>query len=274
LQIQLSVAIIPFGQIQGLIDSVNLSDIVKDREGNTWYSSLDKGLFIEPKNTYWQTTNIVGLSANDYIRCHLKTNKGFIWCTQLGNIIIKNDKKQTSVKLPLSAGGIEKVFYLSDTEIFIAASNGFFLYDLEKKILNIIEDHTTIKDILLLKDKLYIGVTASLEVLDMPNKSDNQYKGNRNKYVDDLQKRILHATHIKENRCYSLAYNKTSNKLVAAFNDGVFQLNKAQFKPISYLNKGIAGLSLLACDDKIFIRTSSNGLFILRNNIIKKNRSK
>lgn len=252
------------------IKNFNLSDIVIDHEGNTWYSSLNKGLFVQPKYTYWHSTKILNLKNADFIRSHLKTNRYFIYGTQLGEVICKNNTKQTTIKLPLSAGAVEKLFYFRDDEIFIASSNGIYLYDLEKKILTLLKNYTTVKDILAIKDKLYMGVTTGLEVSDIPNTNDIKYHSSRNIYLNDFNKSILQAKRIKENRCYSLAYSNNTNQIVAAFNDGLFKLNHSHFEAINYNNETIPASSLLACGNKIWITTFSNGLFVLENNVLRK----
>ena len=251
-----------------LIKNLNLTDIVTDHEGNIWYSSLTKGLWVQPKFTFWKETKIAGLLQNDFVRCFEERNNKRIYGTQYGEIIIKDPPKKTALhfKLPPTAGSVENLFVFSENEIIIAPSVGLYLLNIAQKKLYELSKESTVKSIAASKNTLFVAYSRSLAIIDSLKKNNTQNIGNENSFIADintLKKKVWNETYIRNKRCYSVCFDSSSGKTYAAFKDGLFTVNNNKFNAVLYNNMPIAALSLTGNKTKLFAGSVNNGIFII-----------
>ncbi|MDE3144717.1 MAG: histidine kinase, partial [Bacteroidota bacterium] len=254
------------------IENFNLTDIVTDREGNIWYSSLEKGLWVQPKIKLWQESTLSTLNKNDFVRCSQSQKNMILYGTQNGNIFIKNiqsGKIANQFKLPANAGSIEKIFTLSDDEFLITPSIGAYLINTRWNKIYTLSNHGTIKGIALSNNMLFIAYST---VFTMTNKPSNLYSDKvhyENIYINKLQNNINKMQSLQDKRCYNVCYDSATQKVFAAFKDGLYEFKNNIFLPVKYNDTIIASLSLQHTKGKLFVGTLNKGIFILGKEGIK-----
>lgn len=242
-----------------IIHEKNLSDIIKDKNGNKWFSSLENGLTVIYTNEFWANDNSLKIPKDDHIYSNASINHYEVYGTQKGNIYTKNklNKKQDKYQLPTIAGSIEKLYALNNNEVIIAPSTGCYLLKLnEKKIEPINPDILTIKSIILENNRILIAHTNCIA----------SYLA-KELLIDKIP--IVKVLTIK--RSYSLSMNKAENKIFVALSNGLHELKKDSiFVPVLYNNEVISASSLLSIGDKTYATTFNNGLFIIDKNGIRR----
>ncbi|MDE3144153.1 MAG: hypothetical protein KGL19_08370, partial [Bacteroidota bacterium] len=153
------------------IENFNLTHIVTDREGNTWYSSLEKGLWVQPKIKLWQESTLNDLNNTDFVRCSQKQNNIILYGTQNGNIVVKDIAKEKIIskfKLPTTAGPVENIFTLSDDEFLIAPSIGIYLINTKWHKIYELSNQGTIKGIAQAGNEIFMAYSRSLSIINRP----------------------------------------------------------------------------------------------------------
>jgi ligand-binding sensor domain-containing protein len=242
-----------------IIYEKNLSDIIKDKNNNKWFSSLENGLLAIYNNNFWAKDDSKKFLKNDYIVSSSNTNEYKIYGTQKGSIYVKNKKNNTykNYQLPSIAGSVEKIYTLNNNEIIIAPSTGCYLLKPEEnKIVTINSDFLTIKGIIIKNKKIFIAQTNCII----------RY-GTKDSFINESS--LLKVLNIK--RCYSLSLNSSTNQIFVAFSNGLHELTKDSiFTPVLYNNEVITASSLLYINNKTYATTFNNGLFIIDKNGIRR----
>lgn len=249
----------------------NLTDIVIDKEGNKWYSSLEKGLLLQPKYTFWKETAIDGLQKNDFVRCFQERNHTYIYGTQNGNIIIKNGlsgKTSGRFKLPSTVGAVENIFTYSDSELLVAPSLGLYLINIIRKKINEISKESTVKSIASSNDTLLIAYSRSLALSDILIQNKTGIRTNKNSFIYNFKSAIHNEQYLRNKRCFAVSIDPNSKKTFAAFSDGLFEIVKNEFKPVLFNKEIITAFSLLNTHNKLFAATFNDGIFMIENDNI------
>jgi len=247
------------------IKGLNLTDFIFDHEGNTWYSSLDKGLWFQPKFVFWESGFVNRISQSDFIRSFANVNNTHIYGTQSGCLIIKKGQENKSnlvLKLPKEAGSVENMFVLPDRNILIAPSLGLYLLNTKTGKLNYLSKVATVKSIAYKHDSLYIAYPKSLGVIGLSGKFLEMIDYNEKEFLNIIRQEFLDEVYLKTNRCYAVCNDSVNNKLFALFKDGLYQVKGTHFIPVTFYNNiGNASL-LLIKNGKLIIGAPHNGIFI------------
>lgn len=243
-----------------VLKGYNISDILDDRNGNIWLSSLQKGLFVKYSSSPLKILQNEEIGTDDFIRCVAKTNNFFIYGSMLGSVIVK-DKSQKTVsvfKLPLGAGAVEKLQVFNSDSIFIAASVGIYFFRTPFKELKCVSSNILARDFAVNRNGIFFAT---------PN---------------GLHKEILHGTdfHFK-NENVSLLFNKnqrsravcfdsSSATLYVAYSDGLYKFSGNSLSNILFKDKPIFASSLAFADNKLFIGSFVGDLFILQGDTVQK----
>ncbi len=254
------------------IKNFNLTDIITDREGNTWYSSLEKGLWIQPKLKIWEESSLKSLSKDDFVRCSQKQKGVVLYGTQNGDLFVKSitSKKVTNhFKLPTKAGSIENIFVLSEDEFLIAPSIGTYLVNTKWNEIYQLSDQETIKSIVLADDAFYVAYSRSFSFINKPKDKNNTRLEYEKNYIKQLVENFKNKTILRDKRCYTVCIDSSKKKIFASFKDGLYEYNNKEFRSILFHDTIIASISLQYENNQLFIGTLNNGIFILDNAGIK-----
>ena len=240
------------------IKNSNITDAIINQEGDTLFSSLDKGLMKSAKNTFWtDDSKITKLGIGITIRRFLEIHNSYIYGSQEGILLAKNrtSKIFSFITLPSFTGSIETLHWLGKDKILVSASVGIFLYRInEKKLYNLLDYQLSIKNIFRFNKSLLLANTNSLTLIKLADE---------NITTKELTKLLLNAQTLRSKRCYDVTINPSSQNVLAAFSDGLHTLKDSTFIPILYKNEVITASSLLSTSNKTFVTTFNNGLFII-----------
>ncbi len=254
------------------IANYNLTDIEIDREGNTWYSSLSKGLWFLQKTKFWEENTATGLDENDFITHFTENNHKYIYGTQNGNIIMKDagtNKTEWQYKLPAILGSVENFFRISDHELLIGLSLGHYYLNTTNNKIYQLSDDVTMKSIAFAGDTLFAAYARSLEIIPDFKKIMGKTWVNEKQFIDSLKTAISHEIPIRSKRCYNVCFDSSSQEIFAGFSDGLFRINNKIFEPILFNNAKISASSLLSSRDKLFVGSINNGIYIISKGQIK-----
>ncbi len=253
------------------IRNYNLSDIESDQFGNTWYSSLQNGLFINQKTKTWETNNLFFLGKYDFIKCLIEKENKIIYGTQKGLIYaydkIKN-KIVYSYKLPSKAGAIENIFILPNNRLLIAPSIGLYLSNYDTKI-NYQLSKYTLKTISIKDSVLLLGYATTLNKVQL-NKNLTAYLFNTNKYIKYESTYVANLSQLinygyktlRKTRTYQISTDSIFKTTYINFKDGVFEYRKSDFTELKFKNQRINSNSLLQNNNILYIATINDGLLI------------
>ena len=257
-----------------IINNQNLTDIVTDREGNTWFSSLDKGLHIKPRLKQWYESQIMGTNEKNSIRCFIRFGSKKIYGTQKGDLLISdngdaNYSSLQSIELPFWSGPIESIYSISPNEILITPSIGLFLYNFSYKKLYELSNKNTVKSIALTKENLFLAYSRQLSKIPSIEILKKQNPDYENEFIPALIYNISNLQNLRNKRCYSVCYDSNENKLLASFKDGLFEFKNDEFKPVLFNHSIINASVLVNYKYKFYAGTFNNGLYIIGKNGIK-----
>ncbi|HEX3024417.1 MAG TPA: histidine kinase [Chitinophagaceae bacterium] len=254
------------------IQNLNLTHIVTDREGNIWYSSLEKGLWVQPKTKLWQESTLTNLNKNDFVRCSQKQNNKILYGTQNGSIIVKNISQKKIIRefrLPTTAGPVENIFIFSNDEFLIAPSIGIYLVNAKWQQIYELSNQGTIKGIAKSGSEIFAAYSRSLSKINRPHELTSSKESYENIYIKTLERNFNKKTSLQDKRCYNVCYDSATKKVFAAFKDGLYEYSNNTFNPVKYNDTIITSLSLQHAKDKLFVGTLNKGVFILGKNGIK-----
>jgi two-component sensor histidine kinase len=225
-----------------IIKGGNLSDLLIDKEGNTWCSSLTYGLLIRYKN-YWKPVNEVPLQKGDYITRVEKAENKYVYGTQMGEIIVQDAVSKVILSrqgFPIPAGSVEFIKYIGNSRFIIGGSLSTFA--LKGNSLTHVMS-SLVKDAVQTKNGLFIASNTSLIRFKT---DDDNYKIQWQEY----------------RRCLQLAYDSNKNILLARFANNVCEIDKDKATPIKNSDLPLSGLYF---SNGNFYFTAFNGNLYLKN---------
>jgi hypothetical protein len=251
------------------INNYNLTDIINDYEGNTWYSSLTKGLLVNFKKSEYGIITLPKVKSDDFIRCLYQTKNLNIYGTQRGEIIVENStKKQTIATFDLShfIGEIEDIIPLSGTKYIIRPSVGLYILDVGTKELHNISPTDIIKGVEIYKNSIFLATTKGIKILPLnfsKNRDEEISREFRSLRKNKEDKNIIEVN--KSGRCNAICMDTITHTLYAAFIDGLFLENNTGLHPLLNNGSTIHASSLAFSKGKLFVSTFSNDLLIIKN---------
>jgi two-component sensor histidine kinase len=225
-----------------IIKDGNISDVVVDKEGNTWCSSLTYGLLIRYKN-YWKLVNEVPLQKGDYITRVEKAENKYVYGTHMGEIIVQDAVSKAILSrrfFPIPSGSVEFIKYVGNSRFIIGGSLNTFA--LEGNSLILILD-ALVKDAVQTKNGLFIAANTSLMRFKT---EDHNYKIQWQEY----------------RRCLQLAYDSNKDVLLARFANNVCEIDKDKAIPIKNRDVPLSGLYF---SNGKFYFTAFNGNLYIKN---------
>lgn len=235
-----------------VIRGMNLSDLVRDREGNQWVSSLKRGLCVEYKAPSIKKFNDSLLHAGQDIRTIYTAPNEMYWGTTNGQLYHAASpfSLRHIASFPKQAGAIERIAALDKGHLVVGTSVGLFTYNHTTRAVQQLPIDITVKDALFYKEKLYLALISGVKVF---TKGDLAYPKSMLWKMEPLAG--------KETRCRSISF--TGDSLVAAFSDGVYIIYQNRLQPLLYKGNEIYATTIRASGGKVVIGTFTQGLFVL-----------
>lgn len=228
-----------------------VSSIFEDREGNTWFSSLQNGIHIVPNpRLFLLNRNNINLEDN-YISClSISPNGQLLAGTYLGYTYLLNNG--SFIKLPQMQNNYRAVKAISPFKEGLFISRGVFSYVTNKKEiilpeLNNLRDFKILHDTLFYTSSHYTGYFTNISALI--NSSRASYKN---------IKLIARSGR-------SVCIDTLHNTVYYALNEGVFEYKNNKLSALKHDGKNVLGSKLILSDNKLWIATISNGVISYSN---------
>ena len=250
----------------------NISDIVTDQEGNIWYSSLDKGLLVDFKQTARLKINLPGNDDGDYIRTMVRHHNLILLGTQHGRLYLYDHMEKRFInnfRLPRNFDSIYKIAYLENDEFLVGTSINTYKLSLRKGIATLIPSIKILKQTDQTNDLLFL-TTATRLIVSLKRKSEKlqkqvvaQFKGLTD--YDSTSNSFFYPK-----RCSALSYYPEERALFVAFKTGLFKFDHTGLKPVTYKGGMVYTLYIAYHGKKIYIGTINNGLLVYDNGNLRK----
>ncbi|REA62883.1 hypothetical protein DSL64_08160 [Dyadobacter luteus] len=254
------------------ITGLNISDIVADREGNTWYASLDKGLFVQNEGVSRQTVVIPGMDESDHVRTMVKAGGILLLGTQHGKLYMYDHVLKRLVKRVApneKFGSIYKIAPVDDGNFLIGTSINTYIFNIHTQQFKLQPAIKILKQIDQTQDLLF-ATTANGLVITLKKKSEKLKKEvvARFEGIKDYDQQTNSFLYPK--RCSALSYYPDEQKLFVAFKSALHVFNSDGLTPVTYEGKQVYSLYTTYYKKKIYIGTINNGLLVYDKGKIQK----
>ena len=157
-----------------IIEGQSLTDVVKDKEGNTWFSSLKKGLMVSQKKPLWELKK-PPLDQEDFIRCLNVADGYFFAGTNKGNLYVFDSTLTKIVwekRLFDGYGSIEFIRFFKN-HIFVVGSsvNTYVVNPVEKKVEDLLP-LSSVKDVDFDDNSLYLATASGVSIMPLSDSLD------------------------------------------------------------------------------------------------------
>jgi two-component sensor histidine kinase len=254
------------------IEGHNLTDILKDRNGNTWFSSLQEGLTVSLGYSGWQKKDLLALPKGDFIRCMITAGDKVVYGTQGGKVIVlNNDKILASFAIPRQFGAVEELFMLPNGRLIIAPSIGLYSANIEQKTLFPLSPKETVKNITLTDSSMLLAYSQRLSKISLtPSLRRSLFQANPGDrslvFENEFRNAIISGEQlIRNTRTYFVNYDHTSKRTFVLFKGGLSELIGDSIAPVLYQKKPLSATCLLQYDGHVYVGTLNNGFFIKNN---------
>jgi len=234
---------------ENVYTKVQVRNVLEDKEGNTWLSTMENGLIKIQQKRISSFTGIPEMTHN--FNTLIKT-KNIIAGTNNGEIYVY-DGLYKARRIPLTDdrnidAWVRKIVETSKG-IYVSTQTGSFLFDNECKTIK--ENFTGTKN-----RSSKTAVLLSDSVLGLGTHSQAwKYNLNTGKYIDSIAKRII-----------SLAASK-SGKVYIGSNDGLYRWDKDSLFAFSLIQKTFAyRVNTMTCspDDILWVGLGSDSLLVVK----------
>jgi ligand-binding sensor domain-containing protein/anti-sigma regulatory factor (Ser/Thr protein kinase) len=244
-----------------LLYNIAIRNVLEDKNGSTWISSIDKGL-IKIQQKRISSFTITDKALNDEITQHFTTlavvNKKIFVGNNYGEVLIYDgvyDIKRRSLSPEKNMDAvIRKIIELKD-RVYVSCQTGSFLLD--KKTLQIVKrlegpDNLSTKSAFVLNDSVLLLGTHAIAV---------KYNIASNKGIDTIIKRV---TAFGANQAKEI-YIGSNDGLYRWDKDSLFYFGK-KYRALSYRVNTIFNTA----DDLLWVGLGSDSLLVLKNNLLIK----
>ncbi len=257
------------------VDNNNLTDVVTDHQGNSWFSSLKLGLLVRYNPPPWHYIEMQDVGKNDFVRC-LNTDNGLLLGTQNGKLLFEDKKTKKIIwetQLEEGSGAIEFIKPYKPNHYLVSTSSNVKLVNTSLKTVKPIPPFVNIIDADFNRSAMYLASPVGLFTLRPIDTTVDKWQ-----WYSTLHHQFPSLSLYNKDgefqlslrqRCKSVRYEIASNTLAVAFKDGLYEINKKGMYPILYQNKQVYATSLEYIGNRLIIGTTNNGLLIKNGKAIK-----
>jgi len=249
-----------FKLIKHFLKDKNVTKILKDKDDNFWFTTLNNGIYVTP-NINIETSTIKQINKN--ISSLDKVNDStLVFGLANGNIGIYDIKKHVSkiIELP-SRDRVSAIKYHIEKNIVIVSK------DLSSYLISL----QTFK---YRSNKMFLAI-KSFSILENNDLLFTNYINTR--FIKNCYFNFKNNTHLmqpkiilKDKRTYTSFYDKKKKETYIAFVDGLIQFDRI-WKPrsIQYKNKPIYSKSISkTTNDIVWVASFKDGIYGIKNNVI------
>lgn len=253
----------------------NITTMIDDRQGNKWFGSLNEGLLAVYRAFNWQAVTLKQLANTDRINFITKTGKWFAISSKDEIIITEKLKSGTKDTYTISPqkGTIENIQAADSNNFFIETSTNLFILNAATKQLKNIDSGVTVKDIALNNQTAFVSLPGSVLIANTRGwKVNNSNKTTESFLINDsLIFRVDNKVYFKKRmRSRAVLFDTLTNSLLISFSDGLQRLQHNKFTDILYKDQPLYVSSMARYNNKIYIATFNNGLFVIDKYEMKK----
>lgn len=270
----------PLGNKRQKIEGYNISDIVEDRQGNTWISSLTKGLLIAEGNSNIGKVNLEFIEEQDNVTAINHVGNTMLLGTRNGWLYELEGtgyRKLWQYKLPSDIGAVTLIKPLENGQVFISTSISSFLLDRTTRKISLVIPSIT-KSLVSYGKHLVLASSAGLflfpsDIGDTRKLTQTVQTGtNWNKQWHSLRKNatieLADSFLWYQPRCRSAALAEGGNLLVS-FMNGVHEFSPDGIKPLQFEQQKVYSNALVSTPSKVFVGTLNRGLLIIKGSNIR-----
>jgi signal transduction histidine kinase len=259
---------------QWTIKGQSLTDAVRDQEGNTWFSSLKKGLLVNYKKTQWSIIN-PPVEKEDFVRCLNVADGYFFAGTNKGNLLVLDSTlSSVSWRQPLfdGYGSIDFIrFFKNHTFVTGSSVNTYIVNPVEKQVKNLLP-LSSVKDVDFDENSLYIAATNGFYAMPFVDSIDlpvwQQIKQKQFSFLKSFQS-LDEAYLFTANRSWAVRYDRVMRNLFVSFKNGLHRIDEKGIHPFYIKGKPVFTSSLWYTNPRLFIGTFSDGLWIKTKNKLR-----
>ncbi|MFY7880218.1 MAG: hypothetical protein ACOVP6_09115, partial [Lacibacter sp.] len=258
------------------IKNKNISDLIKDKNGTIWFSSLSSGLYrINKKNN-----NKKNLSNDLKIKERVISLNSDSLClilgTETGKLLLLDHLNYKSIKKEINLkeyGSVEKIYRGYKFEFLAASSMGLYLFNYKRDNLENIINLRTIKDVFINNNHCIFSTNSEIIW-------NNNYKNKKDtSWINNLRIQFPKMEFHKSNLTgfFSTGYIRTKSSciindsiLFKSTKNGLFLATKNRNEQLYYENTPISANKLFPLKEKLLIASSNHGLLIWENFKLKK----
>ena len=254
-----------------IIEGQSLTDVVKDKEGNTWFSSLKKGLMVSQKKPLWELKK-PPLDQEDFIRCLNVADGYFFAGTNKGNLYVFDSTLTKIVwekRLFDGYGSIEFIRFFKN-HIFVVGSsvNTYVVNPVEKKVEDLLP-LSSVKDVDFDDNSLYLATASGVSIMPLSDSLDftawlqekqkkfPSFKVSNNQFQPNL---------FLPGRTHAIRYDVATNSLFVAFKNGLHEVNESGLHVVSINARPVFASTMWHRLPRLFIGTYGDGLWIKTKN--------
>jgi len=253
------------------IKGYNLSDIVTDLEGNTWFSSLYYGLLLQQKKDIANKTIVPALDNDDLVASIKSYKDQLLLGTQKGFLILYDPaSKSTNFKIKVSpaVGSIYYIAPVDQDDYIVASSIATYKVNIPTKKITELVNIKTVKQLCYDDKAIYIASASGLFV--MPRERSDRL----NRQIMDTFGHVFKYNRVDNYfylnvRTRAVTYFPDQAALFVAFKNALFKIDKNGMKPFLFNNEQVYIASLAYVDHRLYIGTISNGMLVVEKNDIQ-----
>ncbi len=247
----------------------NASKVIKDREGNIWVATLNKGIFIIPNSTM---VNYPLIPQNEILKVEQYKSGEFFFSDDVGSLYKYNDQTKEVEVIGEEIITPDFSFSINPYEEQIVFSSQNFIYDLNSKSFHDILNRPYFKDRHFLNENDFVetGIRSFIGSMDGKAKDilDHRYK------FKEAQRQPIGFNHylIKNGKCNNIIESLNKENLYIEYMGGLVHYSKTTSpKNLYHKERPIISTCLLS-DPKLGAWVYSNDGFlhkVVEGNIVR-----
>lgn len=252
-----------------VVKGKGVTDVVTDKEGNTWFSSLKKGLLVNYQKPAWTLIKPPLLKREgDFIRC-LNVKDGYFFAgSNNGNLyLFDSSLTKTSWRHRLfnGFGSIELIRFYRDHQFVISSSTNTYVVNPFRKKIESLLPSTAVNDVDFDDSNLYLStfngfyIMQALQSITMSEWLAAK-QNRRSAYQQPNAKNQAYSIALK--RTQAIRYDKAQQILYVAFKDGIKEISEKGVRSFLIDGKEVFVSSLAYRQPQLFIATYNDGLWI------------
>jgi len=148
------------------IKGYDISSLVVDKQGHTWYGSLQKGLISDlESNNPLKNQCIMPLLKGDIIQCLIKNDSTLLIGTQNGKLISYDphtNKSSILISLPAKRNGISYLKMLNENNVLVGSTTNTFIFNILKRHVEQTFPYMSIKQADTINQSIVFATSAGL----------------------------------------------------------------------------------------------------------------